>query len=181
MEPKITRALISVTDKRGVAEFARQLVERGVEIVASGGTARVLSSAGVAVTPIENLTGFPECMDGRIKTLHPKVHGGILADRTKPAHLQQAADLDIGMIDLVVVNLYRFREAAADPSLSESDIIEQIDIGGPTLIRSAAKNHASVTIVVDPDDPKTRGYLQHARTQQSKLGEIPGKASSSTP
>jgi phosphoribosylaminoimidazolecarboxamide formyltransferase/IMP cyclohydrolase len=152
MDRKIQRALISVTDKRGVVEFARGLAERGVEIIASGGTSRALREAGISVTAIEDLTGFPECMDGRIKTLHPKVHGGILADRTKEGHLGQAADLGIALIDLVAVNLYRFREAASDPDLAEAEIVEQIDIGGPTLIRSAAKNHASVTVVVDPDE-----------------------------
>ncbi|MDD3641916.1 MAG: bifunctional phosphoribosylaminoimidazolecarboxamide formyltransferase/IMP cyclohydrolase [Candidatus Krumholzibacteria bacterium] len=152
MERRIGRALLSVTDKRGIIEFARGLERRGVEIVASGGTARVLSEAGVAVTPIERLTEFPECMDGRLKTLHPKVHGGILADRTKENHIRQAADLGIGLIDLVAVNLYRFREAASNPEIGEAEVVEQIDIGGPTLIRSAAKNHVSVTVIVDPGE-----------------------------
>ncbi|MCK4548537.1 MAG: bifunctional phosphoribosylaminoimidazolecarboxamide formyltransferase/IMP cyclohydrolase [Candidatus Krumholzibacteria bacterium] len=152
MNRKVLRALISVTDKNGVVDFARGLTDRGVEIIASGGTARAIRDAGIEVTGISDLTGFPECMDGRVKTLHPKVHGGILADRTKKDHLEQAAELGIGLIDLVAVNLYRFREAASNPSLSELDIVEQIDIGGPTLIRSAAKNHDSVSIVTDPSD-----------------------------
>ncbi len=152
MNRKILRALISVTDKNGVVDFARGLTDRGVEIIASGGTARAIRDAGIEVKGISDLTGFPECMDGRVKTLHPKVHGGILADRTKKEHLDQAAQLGIGLIDMVAVNLYRFREAASDPSLSELDIVEQIDIGGPTLIRSAAKNHDSVSIVTDPSD-----------------------------
>jgi phosphoribosylaminoimidazolecarboxamide formyltransferase/IMP cyclohydrolase len=152
MNRKVERALLSVTDKTGVVDFARGLTDRGVEIVASGGTARAIREAGIEVTGISDLTGFPECMDGRVKTLHPKVHGGILADRSKKEHLDQASELGIGLIDLVAVNLYRFREAASDPSLSELDIVEQIDIGGPTLIRSAAKNHDSVSIVTDPSD-----------------------------
>ena len=155
MSGKIERALLSVTDKTGVVEFARELEKRGVEIVASGGTARAIADAGVAVTEISELTGFPECMDGRVKTLHPKVHGGILADREKPEHLERAAELGIKTIDLVAVNLYRFREAAADVSLSEREVIEKIDIGGPTLIRSAAKNFHSVAVVVDPADYDT--------------------------
>lgn len=152
MGEAIKRALMSVTDKRGLVRFAAGLRERGVEIIASGGTSAALRSAGIEVTEIQDLTAFPECMDGRVKTLHPKVHGGILADRSKPIHLRQASDLDIELIDLVVVNLYRFREAAADPELSEMETIERIDIGGPALIRSAAKNHAAVTVVVDPDE-----------------------------
>ncbi|MBN1885616.1 MAG: bifunctional phosphoribosylaminoimidazolecarboxamide formyltransferase/IMP cyclohydrolase [Candidatus Krumholzibacteriota bacterium] len=152
MNRRIERALMSVTDKTGVVEFARELASRGVEIVASGGTARAIAGAGIAVTEISDLTGFPECMDGRVKTLHPKVHGGILADRDREAHLEQAAELGIALIDLVAVNLYRFREASSDPTLSEREIVEQIDIGGPTLIRSAAKNFHSVAVVVDPGD-----------------------------
>lgn len=152
MNRRIERALISVTDKTGVIDFARGLAERGIEIIASGGTARAIRDAGIEVTGISDVTGFPECMDGRVKTLHPKVHGGILADRSKKEHLDQASELGIGLIDLVAVNLYRFREAASDPALSAMAIVEQIDIGGPTLIRSAAKNHDSVAIVTDPSD-----------------------------
>ncbi len=152
MNRKIERALISVTDKMGVVDFARALAGRGIKIIASGGTARTIREAGIEVTGISDVTGFPECMEGRVKTLHPKVHGGILADRSKKEHLDQASELGIGLIDLVAVNLYRFREAASDPSLSAKDIVEQIDIGGPSLIRSAAKNHDSVSIVTDPSD-----------------------------
>ncbi|HUV36981.1 MAG TPA: bifunctional phosphoribosylaminoimidazolecarboxamide formyltransferase/IMP cyclohydrolase [Patescibacteria group bacterium] len=146
------RALISVTDKRGVAQFAAALHERKFDIIASGGTAAALRDAGVPVTEISDVTGFPETMDGRIKTLHPKIHGGILADRSKEEHLAAARDLGIDLIDIVAVNLYRFSEAAADPALDVRDIVEQIDIGGPTLIRSAAKNFHCVTVVVDPGD-----------------------------
>ena len=152
MSHKVKRALISVTDKSGLESFARRLSEKGIEIIASGGTAKAISKAGIAVTEISDMTGFPECMDGRVKTLHPKVHGGILADRGKKSHLQQAGELGVGLIDLVAVNLYRFREAAADPSLDEAGKVEQIDIGGPALIRSAAKNFHSVTVIVDPAD-----------------------------
>jgi len=152
MNTKVKRALLSVTDKSGLEEFARGLSKRGVEIIASGGTAAAVSKAGIDVIEISDLTGFPECMDGRVKTLHPKIHGGILADREKDTHLEQAEKLEIGLIDLVAVNLYKFREAAADPELDEKGKIEQIDIGGPTLIRSAAKNYHSVAIVVDPED-----------------------------
>lgn len=152
MSDGIKRALISVTDKRGVADFAKELRRRQFEIIASGGTASTLRDEGVPVTEVSDVTGFPETLDGRIKTLHPKIHGGILADRSKGEHLEQARDLGIDLIDLVAVNLYRFREAASDPALDVRDIVEQIDIGGPTLIRSAAKNYHSVAVVVDPDD-----------------------------
>jgi len=146
------RALISVTNKEGSTEFARDLVERGYEIIASGGTARALQSDAVPVTQISDLTGFPEIMNGRVKTLHPKIHGGILADRGNPEHMEKAKELEIGMIDIVAVNLYRFREAASDESLGEREVAEEIDIGGPTLIRSAAKNYHSVAVAVDPAD-----------------------------
>ncbi|HER43816.1 MAG TPA: bifunctional phosphoribosylaminoimidazolecarboxamide formyltransferase/IMP cyclohydrolase [Candidatus Eisenbacteria bacterium] len=152
MTEKEKRALISVTDKEGLVPFAKKLLERGYDIVASGGTARALESGGVPVMQISDLTGFPEIMDGRVKTLHPKVHGGILADRGNPEHMEKARELEISMIDLVVVNLYRFREAAGDSTLGEREVAEEIDIGGPTLIRSAAKNYHSVAVVVDPDD-----------------------------
>lgn len=152
MNVTIKRALVSVTDKRSLDSFAKALAGRGVEIIASGGTARAIRAAGLPVTEISDVTGFPEIMDGRVKTLHPKVHGGILADRSKKTHLEQAAKHGIGLIDLVAVNLYRFREAAANPAFGEKEIVEEIDIGGPTLIRSAAKNFHSVAVVVDPDD-----------------------------
>jgi phosphoribosylaminoimidazolecarboxamide formyltransferase/IMP cyclohydrolase len=152
MTPIDKRALISVTNKDGLVRFAKELVKRGYAIIASGGTARALESEGVPVTQISDLTGFPEILDGRVKTLHPKIHGGILADRGNPEHMEKARELDIGMIDIVVVNLYRFREAAADESLGEREVAEEIDIGGPTLIRAAAKNYHSVAVVVDPGD-----------------------------
>ena len=149
----IKRALVSVTDKTGVVEFVKALEdELGVEVISTGGTARVLSEAGVKVVPIEQYTGFPEMMDGRVKTLHPKVHGGLLARRDDPKHMAEAAEHGIGMIDLVVVNLYEFEKTVAKPDVTYADAIENIDIGGPSMLRSAAKNAASVTVVVDPED-----------------------------
>lgn len=146
------RALISVTNKEGLASFAKELVERGYAIIASGGTARALKKDGLPITEISELTGFPEIMNGRVKTLHPKIHAGILADREKPEHMEKAKELEIAMIDIVAVNLYRFREAASDETLGEREVAEEIDIGGPTLIRAAAKNYHSVAVVVDPED-----------------------------
>ena len=149
----IKRALVSVTDKTGVVEFVKVLEDEfGVEVISTGGTARVLSEAGVKVVPIEQYTGFPEMMDGRVKTLHPKVHGGLLARRDDPKHMAEAAEHGIGMIDLVVVNLYEFEKTVAKPDVTYADAIENIDIGGPSMLRSAAKNAASVTVVVDPED-----------------------------
>ena len=152
-ERKIARALISVTDKTGVVDFARQLVGTyGVEIVSTGGTARVLEEAGVPVTPIEAFTGYPEMMDGRVKTLHPKVHGALLARRDSAEHMAQAAEHGIELIDLVVVNLYEFEKTVAQADVTFADAIEHIDIGGPSMLRSAAKNNDSVTVVCDPAD-----------------------------
>jgi phosphoribosylaminoimidazolecarboxamide formyltransferase/IMP cyclohydrolase len=148
----VKRALFSVTDKKSLDSFAKALSGRGVEIIASGGTAKAIRDAGVPVIDVSDITAFPEIMNGRVKTLHPKIHGGILADRENRAHLEQAAKHGIGLIDLVVVNLYRFRQAAENPSLGEKDIVEEIDIGGPTLIRAAAKNFHSVAVVVEPGD-----------------------------
>ena len=150
---KIERALISVTDKTGVVEFARSLVEDfGVEVISTGGTARVLEEAGVPVTPIEEFTGFPEMMDGRVKTLHPMVHGALLCRRDSEEHMAQAAKHGIKLIDLVCVNLYEFEKTVANPDVTFEDAIEHIDIGGPSMLRSAAKNNASVTVVCDPGD-----------------------------
>lgn len=149
----IKRALVSVTDKTGVVEFVKALEDEfGVEVISTGGTARVLSEAGVKVVPIERYTGFPEMMDGRVKTLHPKVHGGLLARRDDPKHMAEAAEHGIPMIDLVVVNLYEFEKTVAKPEVTFDDAIEHIDIGGPSMLRSAAKNAASVTVVCDPAD-----------------------------
>ncbi len=149
----IKRALVSVTDKTGVVAFVKALEDEfGVEVISTGGTARVLEEAGVHVVPIEQYTGFPEMMDGRVKTLHPKVHGGLLARRDNESHMAEAAEHGIGMIDLVVVNLYEFEKTVANPEVTFDDAIEHIDIGGPSMLRSAAKNADSVTVVSDPDD-----------------------------
>ncbi len=146
-------ALISVSDKTGLVPFAKGLVEKlGFKIYSTGGTARLLRNEGVAVTDVSDLTGFPEIMEGRVKTLHPKVHGGLLCRRDKEEHLAQAREQEIGMIDLVVVNLYPFEETVARRGVSEEEAVENIDIGGPSMLRSAAKNFASVTVVCDPDD-----------------------------
>jgi phosphoribosylaminoimidazolecarboxamide formyltransferase/IMP cyclohydrolase len=153
--PKIARALISVTDKTGVADFARGLAEQGVEIVSTGGTAKALRDAGLKVKDISELTGFPEIMDGRVKTLHPKVHGGLLYRRGVAAHEAQAREHGIEPIDLVAVNLYAFEKTVARDGVTLEDAIEQIDIGGPSMLRSAAKNWESVTVVVDPADYST--------------------------
>ncbi|HET6350530.1 MAG TPA: bifunctional phosphoribosylaminoimidazolecarboxamide formyltransferase/IMP cyclohydrolase [Coriobacteriia bacterium] len=147
----IKRALVSVTDKTGVVDFCRALSEEfGVEIVSTGGTAKVLAEAGLSVRPIDDLTGFPEMMDGRVKTLHPRVHGGLLARRDVPEHMAAAEAHGIGMIDLVCVNLYAFEATVAKEGVTEEDAIENIDIGGPSMLRSSAKNFASVTVVTEP-------------------------------
>jgi phosphoribosylaminoimidazolecarboxamide formyltransferase/IMP cyclohydrolase len=149
---KIKRALISVTDKTGIAELAKELENMGVEIISTGGTARVIREADVSVKDVSDLTGFPEMMDGRVKTLHPMVHGGILALRDNANHRQQMEDHAILSIDMVVVNLYAFEKTVAKEGVSLADAIENIDIGGPTLLRSSAKNFLYVTVVVDPSD-----------------------------
>lgn len=145
------RALISVFDKRGLEEFSRALSEMGIEILSTGGTRRVLEEAGIPVTPVSQITGLPELLGGRVKTLHPEIHGGILADRARASHLSELQDHGIQPIDLVVVNLYPFSETAAGGAPFE-EVIEMIDIGGPGMIRAAAKNFRGVTVVVDPND-----------------------------
>ena len=154
------RALLSLSDKSGLVEFARGLTARGFELVSTGGTARALQQAGLAVIGISDVTGFPEMMDGRVKTLHPKVHGGILARRSRPDDLASAATHGITMIDLVVVNLYPFVKSAANPDTPFDALIEEIDIGGPSLLRAAAKNFGDVLVVVSPADyPSVLGEL----------------------
>ncbi|MEX0913874.1 MAG: bifunctional phosphoribosylaminoimidazolecarboxamide formyltransferase/IMP cyclohydrolase, partial [Demequina sp.] len=145
----VQRALISVYDKTGVEELARGLADAGVEVVSTGSTATRIADAGVAVTRVEEVTGFPECLDGRVKTLHPAIHAGILADRRIPEHRTQLEELSIVAFDLVVVNLYPFADTVASGA-SGDEVIEQIDIGGPSMVRGAAKNHPSVAVVVDP-------------------------------
>ena len=145
----IRRALLGVYDKTGIEELARGLAAAGVELVSTGATARRIAEAGVPVTPVEQVTGFPECLDGRVKTLHPAVHAGILADRRKAEHSAQLEELGIAPFDLVVVNLYPFRETVLSGATPD-ECVEQIDIGGPAMVRAAAKNHPSVAVVVDP-------------------------------
>ena len=149
------RALISVSDKHGIEPFAAGLQALGVEIFSTGNTARRLADAGVAVQSVSKLTGFPEILDGRVKTLHPGVHGGILARRDRPEHLAALAEHNIGLIDLVVVNLYPFAETIARPGVTRDEAIEQIDVGGPAMLRAAAKNHQHVLVVVSPADYDT--------------------------
>ncbi len=152
MAAKVAQALLSVSDKTGVVEFARQLSARGIKLLSTGGTAKALADAGLAVTDVGSYTGFPEMLDGRVKTLHPKVHGGILARRDMPEHVAALAAHGIPTIDLVVVNLYPFRATVARPDCTLDDAIENIDIGGPSMVRAAAKNWPHVGIVVDPAD-----------------------------
>ena len=148
---KIKRALLSVSDKRGIVEFGKGLAAMGVDIISTGGTMKALRDAGVPVTAVQDVTGFPEMMDGRVKTLHPKIHGAILAMRDHESHVQAMKDHGITPIDLVVVNLYPFRETIAKPDVTLADAIENIDIGGPCMVRAAAKNNKFVAIVTNPD------------------------------
>src|SRR5262245_49930243 len=146
-------ALLSVSDKRGLVEFATNLVrQHGYKLLSTGGTAKLLAEKGLPVTEVSAHTGFPEIMEGRVKTLHPKIHGGLLCRRDKPDHLAQAKANGIALIDLVVVNLYPFEQTVAKPNVAFEEAIENIDIGGPSMLRSAAKNNESVTVVCDPDD-----------------------------
>src|SRR5271167_4130825 len=164
---RIQRAVLSVTDKTGLADFARQLAGMGVELISTGGTAKLLRESGIAVKDISELTGFPEMLDGRVKTLHPKVHGGILHIRGNEKHLAAVAQHGIQPIDMVVVNLYAFEKTAAKPGVEFEDIIENIDIGGPSMVRSAAKNFQDVAIVTSPSD-----YDAIAKEMDSSGGEL---------
>ena len=166
---KIQRALISVSDKTGLVDFARGLAALGIEIISTGGTAKLLQKEGVATTEISAYTGFPEMMDGRVKTLHPKVHGGLLHLRDNPEHVAQAAAHGIEPIDLVVVNLYPFEETIAKPDVTLDEAIENIDIGGPSMLRSAAKNYRSVTVVTDPADYADVLQILHANDGETTL------------
>ncbi|HME31880.1 MAG TPA: hypothetical protein VKG65_03930, partial [Terriglobales bacterium] len=149
---RIQRAILSVTDKTCLVEFARTLSALGIELISTGGTAKLLRDSGIAVKDISELTGFPEMLDGRVKTLHPKVHGGILHRRDDPKHVAAVAEHGIAPIDMVVVNLYAFEKTAAKPGVVFEELIENIDIGGPSMIRSAAKNFRDVAIVTSPAD-----------------------------
>jgi len=148
----IRRALVSVSDKTGLEDLGRALAAAGVDVLSTGGTAAALRQAGVIVRDVASVTGFPECLDGRVKTLHPKIHAGILADRSKPQHLEEARALGADLIDLVVVNLYPFEAAAEKTGQAWTDLIQEVDIGGPTMLRSAAKNSDYVVVVCDPAD-----------------------------
>lgn len=159
----VKRALLSVSDKDGIVEFARGLAELGVELISSGGTAQGLAAAGLPVRRVEEVTGFPEILDGRVKTLHPAIHAGILARRDVPAHLAKLTELGIAPIDLVAVNLYPFAATIAKPDVTLEEAIENIDIGGPTLIRAAAKNHQGVAVIVNP--VRYEEVLRELRTQ----------------
>jgi len=148
----IKRALISVSDKNGILDFAKELAALNVEIISTGGTADLLRKNGIKVTGISDITGFPECLDGRVKTLHPRVHAGLLAIRKNPEHMKQLKELGIEPIDMVVVNLYPFKQTILKENVTFEEAIENIDIGGPTMLRSAAKNYQDVVVIVDPDD-----------------------------
>src|SRR4051812_20714914 len=149
---KIQRALLSVFDKTGLLPFAQVLANAGIELISTGGTAKALRDAGLKVTDLSAYTGFPEMLDGRVKTLHPKIHGGLLFVRENSGHVAAAKQHGIEPIDLVVVNLYPFEQTIARPNVTLEEAIENIDIGGPSMLRSAAKNHESVTVVIDPAD-----------------------------
>lgn len=145
-------ALLSVSDKTGLIPFAQGLVDLDISLISTGGTAKALRGAGLPLREVQTVTGFPEMMDGRVKTLHPKIHGGILCDRSIPGHVQSAEEHGIELISFVAVNLYPFKQTVARTGATASEIIENIDIGGPAMIRSAAKNHEHVTVIVDPAD-----------------------------
>ena len=149
---KIERAIISVTDKTGVVDFARSLAGFGVQILSTGGTAKAMRDGGVTVTEISEYTGFPEMLDGRVKTLHPKVHGGLLGMRSNQEHVKTMKKHGIKNIDMVVVNLYQFEKTVAKQGVALDEAIENIDIGGPAMLRSSAKNFRDVTVIVDPSD-----------------------------
>src|SRR5687768_16411809 len=163
----IKQALLSVSDKTGIVEFARELRELGVTILSTGGTAKLLQKAGLAVTEVGDYTGFPEMLDGRVKTLHPKIHAGILARTDLPEHISAMERAAIPPIELVVVNLYPFSQTIARPECSLEEAIENIDIGGPTMVRAAAKNYKSVTVITDPED-----YLPLLAEMKSASGAV---------
>ncbi len=167
---KIKRALISVSDKKGIVEFAKGLKKLGVEIISTGGTAKVLNDNGVSTRAVPDVTGFPEMLSGRVKTLHPKIHGGILAKRGDAEHMSQVRKHKIGLIDLVVVNLYPFEETIRDPNVKLEDAVEMIDIGGPAMIRSAAKNFGDVAVVSNPDR-----YPQILSELEGSAGALSGR------
>ena len=161
------RALISVSDKAGLIPFAEGLVALGFELISTGGTFKVLQEKGISVVSIDTVTGLPEMMDGRVKTLHPKIHGGLLAMRDNPVHMQACKTHEIGLIDLVIVNLYPFEKTIANPNVHLEEAIENIDIGGPSMIRSASKNYRSVGVIVNP--ARYTSVLEELRTTKGTL------------
>jgi phosphoribosylaminoimidazolecarboxamide formyltransferase / IMP cyclohydrolase len=163
----VRRALISVTDKTGLVDFAKGLREFGVHILSTGGTAKLLRDHGVEITEVSEYTGFPEMLDGRVKTLHPKIHGGILGIRDNESHVKTMAEHGIEPIDMVVVNLYQFAKTVERPGCTLADAIENIDIGGPTIIRAAAKNNLYVAVVTDPQDYPA--ILEEMRRQEGRV------------
>ena len=167
MQRKIQRAILSVTDKSNLLEFALRLQELGVEVLSTGGTARMLREGGVNVQDVSDFTGFPEMLDGRVKTLHPKVHAGILAQRDNPDHMKTMASHHLKVIDMVVVNLYAFEKTVARQDCTLEEAIESIDIGGPTMLRAAAKNYRDVAVVVEPGD-----YTSIIEEMQAKEGQL---------
>src|SRR3954466_16150293 len=168
-EVRIRRALLTVSDKRGLVEFARGLAELGIEIVSTGGTARELEGAGLAVRAIDDYTGFPEILDGRVKTLNPRIYAGLLAVRSNQDHVETLNEHRIEPIDLVCVNLYPFERVSSMRGASQEEVIENIDVGGPTLIRAAAKNHAYVAVVTSPESYDA--VLEELRTSGGRLSE----------
>src|SRR6201997_4998431 len=164
---RIQRAILSVTDKAGLVDFARRLSALGIELISTGGTAKLLRDSGIPVKDISYLTGFPEMLDGRVKTLHPKVHGGILHRREAPKHVAAVKEHGIQPVDMVVVNLYAFEKTAAKPGVAFEELIENIDIGGPSMIRSAAKNFQDVAVVTSPSD-----YSAIAEEMATHAGEL---------
>src|SRR4051794_13949137 len=164
---RLRRALLSVSDKRGIVDFARGLAELDIELISTGGTAKELREAGLDVWEIKDFTGFPEIMDGRVKTLHPKLYAGLLAVRSNAEHLQQALEHGVEFVDLVCVNLYPFERTAARRGVDDPEVIENIDIGGPTMIRAAAKNHAYTGVVVKPE--AYDAVLEELRSSEAQL------------
>src|SRR3954465_13546301 len=171
---RVRRALLTVSDKRGLVDFARGLKELGVEIVSTGGTARQLQREGIEIRPIDDYTGFPEILDGRVKTLNPRIYAGLLAVRSNPDHVATLEQQGIEPIDLVCVNLYPFERTAAGRGVSDEEVIENIDIGGPTLIRAAAKNHAFAAVVARPESYDA--VLEELRMTDGRLSEEPREA-----
>jgi len=165
--PKIKRAVISVSNKKGVIEFAKALHSLGVELISTGGTAKALREAGVAVKDVSDYTGFPEMLDGRLKTLHPKIHGGLLSRRDNPKDMEDIKEYGIELIDMVVVNLYPFEETISKPDVTFAEAIENIDIGGPTMLRSASKNFKDVAVVTDYNDYE--GIIKEMKQAKGEL------------